>query len=81
MRKIIFTLFILVTLNVSSQPPKNPTVHPACLTPNPPWWCGEHPANPLPLDDYLPILMVLGGAIGAYFYWKKTKFELKSEQL
>ena len=41
---------------------------------------GNNPCNPVPLDDYLPILMVLGGGIGAYFYWKKTKSELKTEE-
>ena len=29
------------------------------------------PNNPVPLDDYLPLLFIGGVAIGGYFYYKK----------
>jgi hypothetical protein len=38
------------------------TAQPACPQPN----------NPVPLDDYLPLLFIGGVAIGGYFYHKKN---------
>ena len=68
MKKIV--LLLLTSINTFGQPDK-PKTHPACNTPNPPWWCGTVPTNPLPLDDYLPILFIGGAVIGGYFYNKK----------
>ncbi len=31
------------------------------------------PNNPVPLDDYLPLLFVVGAIVGTAFYYKKSK--------
>lgn len=31
---------------------------------------GNNPCNPVPLDDYLPILFVVGAVVGGYYYKK-----------
>ena len=79
MKKIILLTLTLLLSSFTllfANPPGNSggpydPAHPACNTPNPPWWCGKDPSNPVPLDDYLPILFIGGVAIGAYFYSTK----------
>lgn len=78
MKKIVLGM-IVIGFGALSQPnrPDNSS-HPACQTPNPPWWCDNNPDNPAPLDDYLPILFIGGAVIGGYFYYKK---QLKTSKL
>ena len=35
--------------------------HPACGTPNPPYWCNQSAVN---VDMYLPIIILIGFVIG-----------------
>ena len=43
-------------------PPSHQGNHPACNTPNPPWWCGEQ--QDVILDQYILILMSIALIIG-----------------
>jgi hypothetical protein len=73
MKKLI--LLLLFSTAAFSQPPK-PKVHRACLTPNPPWWCGGNPSNPVPLPA-LPLFgLVVVGALG-YTYYKFSQIGSK----
>ena len=38
--------------------------HPACSTPNPPFWCEG--CNELPIDGWIPIMLLVGLVIGVF---------------
>lgn len=68
MRNFLKLLIVLVMITIPnveliSQPNTPVPCPPACFEKNPPTWC-DCDTNPVPLDDYLPILMLGGMIIG-----------------
>ena len=61
----------MIQLNKMPPPPPNPGNHPACNTPNPPWWCDEAPQASI--DSGIWILFVLALIIGIIFISIKEK--------
>lgn len=59
---MIFMLMLL-SLSVFAQPNQPVPCPPACFTQNPPVWC-DCDGNPVPLDDYIGVLILLGAVGG-----------------
>ena len=55
----------MIQLNKMPPPPPNPGNHPACNTPNPPWWCGE--PQDMVLDQHIGLLLLIALLIGIIF--------------
>lgn len=73
MIKKLTLLFLLFSVTLFAQPRgphNNPNNHPACSSPNPPWWCDQ---NPVPIDDYLPLLLVFVIGYGIYSRMRADK--------
>lgn len=50
----------MINLLILFQNPGNGGGHPACATPNPPWWCTDSPEpEPAPVDIWLPFSIVV----------------------
>ena len=54
--------------------PNNPdnSSHPACNTPNPPFWCHNNPGNPVPIPVWPLFGLVVIASLG-YTYYKYKK--------
>ena len=61
----------MIRLNKMPPPPSNSENHPACDTPNPPWWCDEAPQTPI--DDGLWIFVIIALLIGIVYLITKYK--------
>jgi hypothetical protein len=73
---VVTMIFILMILSLSTfaQPAPQDNCTPACYTNNPPWWC-DCKGNPVPLDDYIGVLILLGAVGGGYYIYKNKKLE------
>lgn len=70
MKKLFLLLLLIITISMSSQPqgePLNNQNHPACNTPNPPFWC-----NVIPIDTYIYVLIGAGLFLGGYWKYRQT---------
>ena len=60
----------MIQLNKMPPPPHQGN-HPACSTPNPPWWCDEAPQAVI--NDGLWLLVIIALLIGIAFLLSKDK--------
>ena len=77
MKKLIILLLFAFSLNAQPNgngPGKCP---PACFNKNPPFWCD---CNQVPLDDYLPLLMLGGVLLGTFIIYKRN-LNLQNEKI
>lgn len=66
MKKLQLTiLFCIISLTTFAQLKPHNNCNPACYTLNPPWWCD---CNPVSLDDYMFVLMLIGILLGIWYY-------------
>lgn len=59
----------MIQISKGPPPPKIGGAHPACGTPNPPWFCEEPSAD---IGIYVPIMIFIGVVLG--FIIKGNKF-------
>lgn len=67
MKQILLIFIIMLATKMTAQPNQSVPCPPACMQKNPPTWCKCDGGDPLPIDDYLPLLALGGIIIGSYY--------------
>lgn len=70
MKQLLLTILFSFSLSIYSQP-QSPEIPPICNTSNPPPECDNF--KPVPIDDFLSILLILAVGYGSYITYKNHK--------